>query len=113
MGGTFVYDKDKKYAYCEIKKKIWLLWNLKKIKGTAARGEPFYQGDILCGEKCFVNYMINFKIIFSSIIITIIFFIMTKVWSPSGFARHGWAGFGQSEWSLRQGVLINNFGGAV
>ena len=51
----------------------------KKIKGTTARGEPFYQGDILCGEKCFVNCMINFKIIFSSIIITIIFFIMTKV----------------------------------
>ena len=51
----------------------------KKIKGTAARGEPFYQGDILCGEKCFVNCMINFKIIFSSIIITIIFVIMTKV----------------------------------
>lgn len=33
--------------------------------------------------------------------------------SPPGFARHGWAGFGQSEWSLRQGVLINNFKSAV
>ena len=69
-----------------------IIMKFKKIKGTAARGEPFYQGDILCGEKCFVNC-----IIFSAIIITIVFFLMTRVCSPSGFARHGWAGFGQSE----------------
>ena len=75
MSRSFIKDKKicllrnlrKKYDYCEIKK---------KIKGTTARGEPFYQGDILCGEKCFVNCMI-----FSAIIITIVFFMKTKVYA--------------------------------